>query len=234
MYRRRFRNYRRRARRRVPRRFKGYMRRSGFYKRFGTHLGNGGELKFLDTVMNDALVTGTVWLYINGNLSALTQGTAPTERIGRKWTLKIIHFKWFVDFIQVTNFTAQSAETLRIVLYIDKQCNGAVADAGQMWSSDDVFTWRQLENTGRFRILFDKIITMHCPSAGGASTTANFHNGAHRYGEFHKKLYLPIEQSSTTNAISTVRSNCLGCCICAEHGSLVAFNGEIRLRYSDK
>jgi len=60
----------------VPRAARGFVRRSGFYGRFGNNRGTGGELKFLDTALSFNFDT-TLEVPATGQLTLIPQSIVP-------------------------------------------------------------------------------------------------------------------------------------------------------------
>ena len=100
-------------------------------------------------------------------LNGVAQGNGPTNRIGRKFTMKSILIQGAIHIAAQTNQTAlDEAPVVYIALVLDTQTNGVTLN------SEDVFTnpvgngtlavapLRNMSNTGRFKVL--KSLTMRC------------------------------------------------------------------------
>ncbi len=202
----------------------GFTSNRGFFGRFA----QGGELKFFDQDIDDALIAsgGT----ISDSLIKIAQGTTEVTRIGRKATIRSIN--WRFD-IQLGTQTAGSAtnDIVRIILYLDKQCNGATAAVLDILETADYQSFNNLGNKGRFRTLMDRTYDVNLTAGGGNGTAEDY--GAYIVSDtFFKKVNLPIEWSSTTGAITEIRSNNIGLLIISKSG-LATFNSKMRIRYSD-
>lgn len=201
----------------------GYTRTGGFYGRFGP----GGELKFFDTALSFNIdATGEV--PATGQLCLIPQGVTESTRVGRKCTLKSIEMKF--DTLLVPAAAANSATVSAIYVVLDKQTNGAAAAA------TDVFTGtvmpnalRNLANSQRFVILKKFVWAQN--SAAGVTTA---YNNTVRHFEFYKKLNIPLEFSSTTGAITELKSNNIFLLAGSNPlDDLVQVSGNVRLRFSD-
>ncbi len=94
------------------------------------------------------------------NLTAIAQGDGESNRDGRKYIINSIHIKGFVHTAVAESSAAPLEDVLvRLVLVHDKQTNGAqltatdVMDGGQ---TDDINSFRNLQFTKRFNVLWDK------------------------------------------------------------------------------
>ncbi len=133
----------------------------------------GIEKKFVDYGINGTATT-TIWA--GGelddptalSLNAVAAGTAENQRDGRVQTLHSWFVKGFVTVADVESSVAALDDSLiRIVVYLDKQTNGAQSQAEQVFltigASQDVLSVKDLQNSARFRVLKDK--TLLLPSA---------------------------------------------------------------------
>ncbi len=203
----------------------GFQRTSGFFGRFGA----GGELKFHDVDLDDASIDQGAT--ITPSINLIAQGTTESQRIGRKCTIRSINWRFRLNKSTVTAATA-TAEIIRVILYLDKQCNGATAAVADILETDDFQSFNNLANKSRFRTLMDRTYVMEAQAGGGDGTTED-------YGEtiisddLFKKVNIPVEFSATTGAITEIRSNNIGVLIISETGGLASFASKIRLRFSD-
>ncbi len=216
---------RRRKRRRRVRTGRGYTRRIGFYGRYGY----GKELKFHDVDLDDATVAaaGTVTASIN----LIPQGATEKQRIGRKCTIKSIGWK-YNPFLVLQQDAADigNGDVLRVIMYIDRQCNGAAAAVTDILESADYQSFNNLANVGRFQKLIDKSITINRRVAGtdGASTVTTPEVNMEK--TFYKKCNIPVEFNAATGVIAEIRSNNLGVLLISKNGN-VGFLSKIRLRF---
>ncbi len=206
----------------------GRDRVGGFY---GRYAGRGAELKFLDTTVNDAIVAATGG--ITDTVLVIPQGVTESERVGRKCMLRQIHWRYQVSLAERDAVADPVAgDSLRIILYQDKQCNGATAAIGDVLATASVRSFRDLANTGRFNILMDKIhninyMTLASDGAGVVSQAEHVQNYT-----YTKLCNLPIEYSSTTGAIGEIKSNNIGILLISSSG-VVRFDSTLRIRFSD-
>jgi len=208
---------------------RGRDRVGGYYGRFTP---GAGELKFHDVDLDDATIAagGT----ITPTICAIPQGVTESERIGRKCTITQIMWKWRVtlpNLAEVTN--PNDGNTFRLILYQDKQCNGATALALDILETAEVHGFRNLANTGRFNILYDKLwaqnyIGVASEMSGNLSQLAVI-----KEGTFYKKgCSIPLEFNASTGAITEIRSNNIGVLVMGLFNKGV-LTSNVRLRFSD-
>ncbi len=122
----------------------------------------GLELKFFDTEVTNTVFSAT-WAALEPattNLTAIAQGDGESNRDGRKYTIKSLHIKGFLETAVQESQTAPLSDILvRMVLVHDTQTNGAQLTATQVMDAggtDDINSFRNLQFTKRFRVLHDK------------------------------------------------------------------------------
>ncbi len=209
---------------------RGYLQTSGFYGRFASNGSPGAELKFFDVTLDDTLIAQAAT--VTDSINKIVQGVTESTRVGRKCTIRSINWRW--DIVYNDTATADtSAESVRIIMYLDQQANGATATAALLLASDDYQSFNNLANSGRFKVLMDRQVDCHSPAGAGQNAshifTENIYSGA-----FYKKCMIPIEFSSTTGAIGEIRSNNIGVMLLSKDGNLTTFRSRIRLRFSDQ
>ncbi len=206
----------------------GRDRVGGFY---GRYAGRNAELKFHDVDLDDAVVAQAGGL--TATINIIAQGTTESERIGRKCTIRQVHWRYRLALpTQDAIATPASSDTCRVILYQDKQCNGATAAITDVLESADIHSFRNLANSGRFVILMDKMHTL--TYQGLSSDAANVMNQGQVVREFtyNKTCSIPIEYNSTVGVITEIRSNNLGVLLISSSG-VIGLNSKFRLRYSD-
>ena len=204
------------------------------------------EKKFLD--MNIGTIAAPIsidatYTVLSGTISAgsflgIVQGTTESQRIGRKVVITDLH--WYIRLQRpnaaptTTNRSDETASTCRIVLYIDKQCNGAAATGSQLFQIDDFLSFRNIENTGRFVILHDRkySVPQQLYMTHDGTNDIQALGDTFQWREIHWKGFLPIEFNSTTGAISEIRSNNICAMVVAEdNGGSTQMVSRLRIRY---
>jgi len=175
----------------------GYTRTVGFYGRYGR---GSTERKFFDTGLSFTYDT-TGEVPATGQLVLIPQGDTESTRDGRKATIESIQIRGTLSFAPAAAATANAV--VHTYLVLDTQCNGAAANATDVFTSTAFSTaFLELNNSGRFRILKHWIHTFNAQA--GVSTA---YNNQVRSLEYFKKCNIPIDWSSTTGAITEIKSN---------------------------
>ncbi len=203
----------------------GFTRTAGFFGRFG---GTGGELKFHDVDLDDATVAaGAV---VTDSINKIAQGVSEVQRVGRKCTIRSINWR-FTLLLSPATASANTSDTLRVLLYLDKQANGATATNTDVLESASYLSFNNLANKGRFRTLMDRTYNINSAAGGGDGTTEDY--GPRDISDsFFKKVNIPIEFNAATGAITEIRSNNIGVILMSRAG-VVGFASKFRLRFSD-
>lgn len=192
------------------------------------------ETKFLDTSIGDTATTVTGVILNSGTINVIPQGVTESSRVGRKCTLTSIHIKGKVR-LGVTATSSEACNLYRIIVYQDKQANGATAAVSDILETTDILSFRNLENTGRFVIHYDETKAINANAGAGNGTTNTFSETMHFF-RFNKKCNIPLEfdNSASTGAIGTIRSNNLGMLIlCQDAAVAPVCQFEVRVRFSD-
>ncbi len=206
---------------------RGHDRTSGFYGKYRG--GRNMELKFHDIDIDDAVIAqaGT----ITDSINKIAQGTTEVTRIGRKCTIKSINWRYDLIMAAATSSSAAS-DVVRIILYLDKQCNGATATATAILESDDYQSFNNLANKSRFRTLMDRTYSLNAQAGGGDGTTEDYAENI-THDSFYKKCNIPVEFDSTAGAITEIRSNNIGILVLSKVGGIATFTSKLRIRFSD-
>ncbi len=205
----------------------------GYYGRFA----NGGELKFHDVDVDQAAADLSAGVIQNaGTLNIIAQGTTESERVGRKCIIKSIMWRSNIRQAGLSNANSvQGSDTWRIIIYLDKQCNGATAAVTDILETADYQSFRNLSNVGRFQTLMDLTFIIHpSPCAGDSATNDQGRNEVNK--SFYKKCDIKLEydNSATTGALTSIRSNNIGMLIISKGvESVISLDSKIRMRFSD-
>ncbi len=206
----------------------GVDRTGGFYGRFS---GRDGELKFFDVDFNDAVISnnGTVF----PSLNLIPQGITQSTRVGRKCTIKSIYWRYELELpLNDAVATPERGDMCRLIVFLDKQCNGATAVTTDILEGTDWKDFRNLANSQRFTIFLDKTITLNylglASDGAGVVTQAPLEYA----GTFYKACNIPIEYNATTGVITEIRSNNIGILLISNHAQ-AGLLSKIRLRFAD-
>lgn len=190
------------------------------------------EKKYFDTVYAAASIPAVGAFSTSWNL--IPQGTTKNTRIGNKCTAVNINAHG-----QLTLLTQAAAsvvgDKVRWIVLVDKQANGAtvgaISDVIQTMpgATTDINSFRNMDNVDRFVILKDKTYILN-QATQSASLGSNVTT---RELKFNKKCQIPLEFSSTTGAITEVRSNNILCMLISLGNNLTQFALTVRVKFSD-
>lgn len=212
----------------IPKRNRGYLRTSGFYGRYGVSKYGSHkhyhtkELKFRNIDINQAPVSSVG--NITESINKIAQGTNEVQRIGRVCKMKSIHWR-LRCFLPNTISATATTDTMRIILYLDKQANGLTATVTDILESANFQSFRNLANSRRFKILCDKQVTLNVPSSDSTE-----YGRVSRNFQIHKKVNSQIEFNSTTGAMTEIRSNNYGVLLISEFGEM-QLESRLRIRF---
>lgn len=215
----------------------GTTRRVGYYERYNDpyHGNEERELKFFDNDVDDAVVAqnGTILSGPGGiPINAISQGVGPSQRVGRKAIIKKIAWRWNCVLESESSTGTQSSETLRVIMYLDRQANGTFATPTQILTTDNFQSFNQLVNSGRFTTLYDKTVQFN-PQSGAGNGTSNHWAENSVSDQFFKDCNIPIEFSGSTGVVTEIRSNNIGVMLVSRAGGILVFNSVIRFRFYD-
>ncbi len=191
-----------------------------------------GEQKFFDTVraVHQPAVAGTI---SNLSLNLIVQGVDENERVGRKCTVNKVMLRGNITTSAQTAANATS-NICRIIVYQDKQANGATATVTNILSTATEQSYNNLSNSGRFKILMDLRNPGACPSGSGRGTTDTLAFGE-QVKEFFwaKEVNIPLEfGTGGTGAITELRSNNIGV-LSIVSSAITDLSYVARVRFSD-
>lgn len=212
----------------VPYAKRGYLRTEGFYKKNPMSK----ELKWNDEFEdNDGTPISALGDIVSPSLvNTIVQATGPTDRVGRQITVKAIGVTIIVIGVPKTN-SLNTGDTIRVILYQDKQTNGAAAIVSDILKGAPIISiasYRNLENVSRFQILWDKLIQVDPYTTVGTSSARSA-----VVTKFYKRCNVKIEYSGPDNSIANIRSNNFGILCIAEHTGQTSVQITTRVRYTD-
>lgn len=209
----------------------------------------GPELKFVDTTLGLGFGTsqGSA-VPVVCNLVA--QGLDYNQRIGRKMVMKHITLTGILtaNIGQVGAAATNPAELCRIIVFIDKQPNGAAAIETDLLAPLPTYatsySQHNLNNRDRFIVLRDIYRTVHAwsdPYTAGAAGRALYAAGGETSFTIREEINLgfPTIWSGTTGVVANVESGALLVMVIGSIAGVAgtssnAFYGNCRLRYQDE
>jgi hypothetical protein len=189
------------------------------------------EDKFHDVVVTPVTVgnSGTV---LSSSLCIIPAGDGSSERDGRKVLLTRLSIRGLLSCTAESTTLTDIAEACRIIIYLDKQCNGAAAAATDIVSSADILSFKNLTNDKRFSILYDKVFEL-CPYTSLGDTTTFTTVPRRVHFEHDMKLNLPVLFDASAAAITDLTSNNIGVLGFSEAGGNVTCAFIARVRFID-
>ncbi len=189
------------------------------------------EKKFLDNDVDDSIVATTAEIIPSLNL--IPQDLTGSGRVGRKVILKSVLIRYLISLPAQNDQTSiKSGDTVRVIVYLDKQCNGAAATGGEIIRvSTEYQSYRLLSNSARFEIFLDTFHDINYLNGAGDAATVH-QGGIKQHHSFIKKCNIPIEFSGITGVIGEIQSNNVGIMLISLAG-IAGFNGTARIRYED-
>ncbi len=199
------------------------------YKRH--RMGPPPELKFFDTSDSDTTVAaGGTFL---SSVCLIPQGVTEATRIGRKCTIKHIEWRYEYSLPELdAGTTPNRGDTVRVIMYIDHQCNGAIATVLGILETDAKLSFYNLSERGRFTILYDVLETLNYTgqSSDGAGLTSQ--SFVMRDTVWLHKCNIPIEYNSTAGALTEITTNNIGILLVGSNGVGGLFS-NVRVRFTD-
>ncbi len=186
------------------------------------------ERKFFDVTIDDATIAtgGTIAI---DSVNKIPQGVTEITRVGRKCTIRQIGWRFTISIgIQSIN---SGADEVRVILYLDKQANGATAAVTDLLETSDHQSFNNLSNKHRFRTLMDRVYD-YVPQASSGDGTTSDTTGFNIHDTFFKKVNIPLEFNSTSGAITEITSNNIGVLLLSRTG-IMTFTSNMRLRFTD-
>lgn len=188
-----------------------------------------GELKvfqFLET--QDGISTaGDIRASING----VGQGTGPSDRVGRNILLTSIQWRYALKLPSVSSAAVQTGDSVRLIIFLDKQCNGEDAGVTDIFDITNIHSFLKLTNTDRFEILFDKLHDINYGGLTGGGFTFDQAGVIQNYS-MKIAVNVNIEFSGATGLIDNIRSNNIGILFISQEGN-TDLRSVLRIRYFD-
>lgn len=213
---------------------KRYRSRTAGLTRFVPAFGGTGrtgrvlEKKFLDTVVTDIVVPAT--MVLGTDFLTVVAGVGESQRIGRMIVVKNIRVRGCLVLSPKTSQEATNGDRLRVVMYLDKQANGALATSSVLFQSDTIDSFRNVENITRFKFLYDKTFVFNHPAGAGDGSSANDWIGLVRNFKINLRCNIPIEYASTTGVIAERCCNNIGFAFISETGGS-GLQTNVRVRF---
>jgi len=192
------------------------------------------DIKNIDTLVpNPTQIPNTG--YFLSPLADIAQGDKSVgNRLGSSVDIKTVSIHLQLDADD--NVAAKPCQPVRCCLVLDKQANGKVPITD--WTTDTLFEvtvgsaatdrFRNLSETGRFSILWDRHIMLNKDPGSGKQCAR-----VHKSVNFKKPLRVEYEKGTTSGAASTIKDNNLWLLVLGDEATTYApqVQGTMRVRY---
>ncbi len=190
-------------------------------------------MKFHDVDIDDAVIASGGNIIANGSVNLIAQGVTESQRVGRKCTITAIGWRFRIILPeQDAVATPASSDLIRVILYWDKQANGATAVNTDILESSNIFSFNNLANSGRFKTLMDRTYPINYLNLASDGAGVVSHGNVILQDSFYKKCNVPIEFSGATGALTEIRSNNIGVMVVGLN-NIAGFTSKMRVRFAD-
>lgn len=216
----------------------GYNRAPIGYYRWGTRdIGTKIERKFHDvTHATNTVIAGGEINELSLNL--IGQGNTESKRIGRRITVHKLYFTFVIQMpAQATTVAPPiSSDIIRVIIYLDTQCNGATAQIAHIVETNTIASYRNLANQERFVILMDQDFPITTATSFWRTTaTVGYETSSyvyHVHKSFNVDTKISFDNTLPDGEITTIRENNFGVYAITSNGK-AQLGFEARLRFTD-
>lgn len=166
----------------------------------------GVESKYLDTLFTSADISNSWSTPACLNLVGI--GDLPTERVGKKYHIHSLQLHGRVTTAGEDDLASPYIPPIvRIIIFQDRQTNGALATGLQVMDTDVVESLRNAEYETRFKCLFDQkfVLDGSIVSTDGANTCAQ--RTIPQVFDFYKKLSIDVSTIDGDADIAAIVDN---------------------------
>lgn len=190
------------------------------------------EKKFKDTATSAAMLEFATAGVVQNSFVTMASGSDNGERIGNRITVTNIN----AHLLAVTGTSNTNPgldnTVVRVILGIDKQCNGANTVVADVLQSASPYAFRNMFTLNRFIILKDKLFVMD-PKIYMATNSGQ----VGRILKFSWKGQLPIMYSDATASIGNIETNNIFLLVISDRtataGQTDGIVGTVRVKYTD-
>lgn len=167
------------------------------------------------------------------SLNLIPQNTTESGRVGREVVVKSVALRFTLSLPQVVaSGTLPDGNTVRVIVFVDHQCNGATAVVLDVLQTANIHSFSNLSNSGRFTILMDEFRDLVALSTA-ITPGGNFNSPSVHLENIHEfDVEEVLEFSGVDGTIDELRSNNFGVLFISHDGS-AEMDRFTRIRYSD-
>ncbi len=203
------------------------------------------EIKFHDEEVDAKSFSSTTWITMmpaDDIISGVAQGDTESSRDGRVYYIHSVHLKMFINTEQTVDSVLPFNDLQgRVIIGIDTQSNGLVIapnDVMDTSGTEDWLAFRNLKNSKRFRVLWDKQFTLRNPEQMVTVNSADlrrFHSPAITTPvySFNRRFKKPIKVTctGTDGTIASISDNSIFV-IGTANTTTLALQYQSRIRFS--
>ncbi len=193
----------------------------------------GRELKFhdIDTDSTGAINATGEFVATTGTLVIIPQGVTEIQRIGRKCTLKKINWRFDITLPAAADQAdPPSGDVVRVILYQDKQCNGAIAAVTDILETANYQSFLNLSNRSRFKTFLDRTYTIGHDLSQVDGTNTGSYPEVNISDSAFLTCNVPLEYDAAAGVITELRSNNI-CLLLLSKNQGATFAGKMRFRF---
>jgi len=188
------------------------------------------EVKFKDTTTAQTAVASAGSIF-NATLLTMVEGNTDVTRIGNRITVKSVMLRGNV-VLPSTADALNTSQIFRIIVYLDRQANGATAAVTDILASADFRSFNNLDNSDRFRTLAEE--TIDCKLDGATPSGAAYLYGENKKSFFMKaKLNLDVKFKGNAADVTQLSGNNIGVLVISETDNIGTVGYIARVRYTD-
>lgn len=191
-------------------------------------LRSSGELKTHEVTVSNGTATA-VGGTIHGSLNLIDNGTTTITRVGKQAQITKINMNWVIS-LPSTSTIANSSDTVRLIVYMDKQANGAEATVADILEAAEIRSFNNKANVNRFAILKNKKYNLDAKSSISTATAGvDYLKSINiKFGKHPCK----IEYKGTGGGIADVTSCNIGVLVLSLKGA-ITIGYKARVRFKD-
>ncbi len=189
------------------------------------------ETKYYDASLGATQITSAGGVSISNLLHPITQGDGDSQRSGRNIYVKSMFYRLHLSF-ESTSTPSAASDIVRILLVHDKYCAGAVSSIDGIITTTDILAFNRLDQTHRFRILYDRKFLMGA-QAGSYDGAADQFGQRYRQVNLYRKFKYPLKitYDATAGVITDLTQSNVVMYFISELNNVCTVAGSFRVRY---
>ncbi len=196
------------------------------------------ELKFNDVSVNVALadLSAGVIAPSSGSLVLLGQNAGASGRIGRQVLVESVAWRVELTLIATAASTLAAAQSCRLLLVFDAQCNraaAAVAGTGGVLDSASFLSFTNVVEESRFTVLFDRTFVLAADVASGNGTANDTSASKEVFDWIYTDPFIVEYEGTAADITDISEANLFIVMINSTASAFVSLASNVRIRFSD-